>query len=166
MIADLVDALTRWLGTSAFANWFLDNGAWTWPLAEALHFIGLTLLIGSIGLIDLRVLGVGKGIPIAEMHKLVKFTIAGFVLNLCTGSMFITAMPDQYFLNRAFHFKLAFLTIAGLNVIAFYGTEFRRLKQLGPHEEAPLPARLMAGLSLACWIGVICAGRLLTFYRP
>lgn len=165
-MGDLIDALTRWLASSAFANWFLDNGAWTWPLAEALHFIGLTLLIGSIALIDLRILGVGKGIRIADLHRLVRFTLAGFALNLATGSMFVTAMPDQYFLNRAFHFKLAFLLLAGLNVLAFYGTQFRRLKQLGPHEEAPLPARLMAGLSLVCWIGVITAGRLLTFYRP
>jgi hypothetical protein len=162
----MIDALTRWLGGSAFAQWFLDNGAWTWPMAESLHFIGLTTLIGSIGLIDLRILGIGKGIRIADLHHLVKFTVAGFVLNVVTGSMFVTAMPDQYFLNRAFHFKVFFLTLAGLNVLAFYGSQFRRLKQLGPQEEAPLPARLMAGLSLVCWIGVITAGRLLTFYRP
>jgi hypothetical protein len=162
----MIDALTRWLESTAFSAWFLDNGAWTWPMAEALHFIGLTMLIGSIGLIDLRILGVGKGIRIVDLHKLVGFTVAGFALNLVTGSMFLTGQPDQYFLNRAFHFKLVFLTLAGLNVLLFYSTMFRRLKQLGPHDEAPLPARLMAGLSLACWIGVICAGRLLTFYRP
>lgn len=166
MVYDMIDALTRWLASTRLSNWFLDNGAWTWPMAESLHFIGLTMLIGSIGLIDLRVLGMGKGIRIADLHKLVKFTIAGFVLNVCTGSLFIIGQPDQYFLNRAFHFKLAFLTIAGLNVLAFYGSEFRRLKQLGPDDQAPLAARLMAGLSLVCWIGVICAGRLLTFYRP
>ena len=163
---DIIDALTRFLESTAFSAWFLDNGAWTWPLAESLHFIGLTMLIGSIGLIDLRVLGIGKGIRIADLHRLVRFTIAGFVLNVVTGSMFVTAMPDQYFLNRAFQFKVVFLTLAGLNVLVFYGSQFRRLKQLGPHEEAPLPARLMAGLSLACWIGVITAGRLLTFFRP
>jgi hypothetical protein len=163
---DFIDALTLWLQNTRFANWFLDHGAWTWPMAESLHFIGLTMLIGSIGIIDLRILGLGKGIRISDLHRFVRFTIGGFLLNLTTGSMFVTAMPDQYFLNRAFQFKLAFLTLAGLNVLAFYGSQFRRLKQLGPHEEAPLPARLMAGLSLVCWIGVITAGRLLTFYRP
>lgn len=161
-----IDSLTLWLENTAFAAWFLDNGAWTWPLAESLHFIGLTMLIGSIGLIDLRILGLGRGIPIASLHRFVRFTIAGFALNLVTGSMFVTAMPDQYFLNRAFQFKLVFLTLAGLNVLAFYTTQFRQLKQLGPQQEAPFPARLMAGLSLLCWIGVITAGRLLTFYRP
>ncbi len=162
----MIDALTHWLESTALSHWFLSNGAWTWPMAESLHFIGLTLLVGSIVMIDLRILGLGKGIRIADLHTLVRFTIAGFLLNVFTGSLFLIGQPDQYFLNRAFHFKLAFLAIAGLNVLVFYSAVFRRLKQLGPHDEAPLPARLMAGLSLLCWIGVICAGRLLTFYRP
>jgi hypothetical protein len=162
----MIDALTHWLENTWLSAAFLDNGAWSWPLAESLHFIGLTLLIGSIGLIDLRILGVGKGIRFADIHRLVVFTLAGFAINVVTGSLFITGTPDQYFLNRAFHFKLGFLLLAGLNVLAFYGSAFRQLKQLGPHEEAPLHARLMAGISLVCWIGVICAGRLLTFYRP
>lgn len=162
----MIESLTHWLASTALSSWFLDNGAWSWPLAESLHFIGLTTLVGSIGIIDLRILGVGKGIRIADLHKLVVFTVAGFALNVVTGSLFVIGQPDQYLLNRAFHFKLAFLAIAGLNVLVFYGTGFRRLKQLGPHDEAPFAARLMAGLSLACWIGVICAGRLLTFYRP
>lgn len=162
----MTDALTKWLESTWLSNAFLDAGAWSWPLAESVHFIGLCMLIGSIGLIDLRLLGVGKGIRFGDLHRLVSFTVAGFVLNVLSGSLFVIGQPDQYFLNKAFHFKLAFLTIAGLNVLAFYSTEFRRLQLLGPQDDAPVRARVMAGVSLACWIGVICAGRLLTFYRP
>jgi hypothetical protein len=162
----MIDALTRWLESTWLSDAFLDNGAWSWPLAESLHFIGLCMLIGSIGLIDLRILGMGKGIRIVDLHRFVVFTVAGFALNVVSGSMFLIGQPDQYFLNKAFHFKLAFLVIAGLNVLAFYGTQFRRLKLLGPDEEAPMPARAMAAISLICWIGVIVAGRMLTFFRP
>jgi hypothetical protein len=162
----MIDALPRWLESTWLSNAFLDNGAWSWPLSESLHFIGLCLLIGSIGLIDLRILGVGKGIRFADLHRFVIFTVAGFVINVLSGSMFLIGQPDQYFLNRAFHFKLVFLVIAGLNVLAFYSTQFQRLKLLGPDEEAPPAARVMAAVSLFCWIGVIVAGRLLTFYRP
>ena len=161
-----IDLLTRWLASTALSKWFMDNAPWTWPLAESLHFIGLTLLIGSIGLIDLRIIGLGKGIRVVDLHKLVKFAVAGFVLNLCTGSLFLIGRPDQYFLNHAFHFKLMFLTLAGLNVLAFYASQFQQLKHLGSGDDAPMPARWMAAVSLVCWIGVICAGRLLTFYRP
>ena len=162
----MIEALTRWLESTALSQAFLDNGAWSWPLSESLHFIGLTLLIGSIGLIDLRIMGLGKGIRMADLHRFVGFAVAGFAINAITGSLFITGQPDQYFLNRAFHFKLGFLLVAGINVLVFYSTAFRSLKLLGPEDTAPLPARVMAGISLLCWIGVICAGRLLTFYRP
>jgi len=162
----LIETLTRWLAGTWLSQTFLDHGAWAWPLAESLHFIGLTFLVGGISLIDLRILGVGKGIRIADLHKLVVFVVAGFVLNVLTGSLFVIGQPDQYFLNRAFHFKLFFLAVAGLNVLLFYGTTFRHLRTLGPDDSAPLPARCMAAVSLLCWIGVICAGRLLTFYRP
>lgn len=162
----MIEALTRWLESTTLSQAFLDNGAWSWPLSESLHFIGLTLLIGSIGLIDLRIMGLGKGIRIADLHRFVGFAVAGFAINAITGSLFITGQPDQYFLNRAFHFKLGFLLVAGINVLVFYSTAFRSLKLLGPEDTAPLRARVMAGISLLCWIGVICAGRLLTFYRP
>ena len=162
----MIEALTRWLQSTALSKAFLDNGAWAWPLSESLHFIGLTMLIGSIGLIDLRILGLARGIRISDIHRLVIFTVAGFGINVVTGSLFLIGMPDQYFLNAAFQFKLVFLTVAGLNVLLFYSTVFRQLKLLGPDDEAPAAAKCMAAVSLLCWIGVICAGRLLTFYRP
>ena len=84
-MADLIEDLTHWLAGTALSNWFLDNGTWTWPLAESLHFIGLTLLVGSIALIDLRIIGIGKGIRIADLHKLVGFAVAGFVFVVVVG---------------------------------------------------------------------------------
>jgi hypothetical protein len=162
----MIDALTHWLESTWLSHAFLRNGAWSWPLSESLHFIGLCMLIGSIGLIDLRLLGVGKGIRFVDLHRFVIFAVMGFALNVVSGSMFLVGQPDQYLLNRAFHFKVAFFVIAGLNVLAFYSTQFQRLKLLGPDDAAPGAARVMAAVSLFCWIGVIVAGRMLTFYRP
>ncbi|MDR0780120.1 MAG: hypothetical protein LBF16_05425 [Pseudomonadales bacterium] len=162
----MIDALTQWLKSTWLSKVFLHNGGWSWPLSETLHFIGLCMLIGSIGLIDLRLLGLGKGIRFLDLHRFVVFAVAGFALNVVSGSLFLIGEPDQYLLNHAFHFKVAFFVIAGGNVLAFYGTQFQRLKLLGPDDVAPLPARVMAAISLICWIGVIVAGRMLTFYRP
>jgi hypothetical protein len=68
--------------------------------------------------------------------------------------------------NPAFHLKVLSMMIAGINVAFFYTAMFRKLKDLGPGENAPLPARIVGGVSLACWLSVIACGRLLTFYRP
>src|SRR4029434_859942 len=86
----------------------LMRTAWAWPIAESLHFLGLSLLIGMIGAFDLRLLGVGKRIPIAAMHRFIPWGIAGFAINVCTGLLFVLTEPDQYIYNSSFHLKLVF----------------------------------------------------------
>jgi hypothetical protein len=139
---------------------------WAWPAAESLHFIGLSLLLGTIGLFDLRLLGVGRRIPIAAFHRLIPWGLFGFAINAATGLLFLMTEPDQYVYNPSFHFKLLFITVAGLNALAFYATSYRRIAAPDAPLDAPRVARAIAVLSLSMWIGVIIAGRLLTFHRP
>ena len=74
---------------------------------------------------------------------------------------------DQYLFNAAFRWKVIFITIAGLNVLFFYTRIFRRLESFtAEHHAPPIGARLVGGVSLAAWVGVMSAGRLLTFFRP
>jgi hypothetical protein len=155
-----------WVRSTALSAFVLKQGAWLWPLCETLHFLGLSLLIGTVGLFDLRVLGVAKGIPPAALHRLIPWGIAGFAVNLLTGVTFFSAFPEQYAYNTAFHWKLAFMTVAALNAAVFYTAAFREVRTLGAGAQAPLRARVITGVSLASWIGVLTCGRLLTFYRP
>jgi len=140
--------------------------AWGWPIAESLHFIGLSLLIGTVGLFDLRLLGVARRIPIAAMHRLIPWGLAGFGINALTGVCFLLAEPDQYVYNPSFHFKALFIVAAGMNALTFYLTSYRHVTADGAPDDAPLAAKVSAAVSLSLWIGVIIAGRLLTFYRP
>ena len=140
---------------------------WLWPLCETLHYLGLSILLGTVGLFDLRVLGLAKGIPIESIHRLIPWGIGGYVVNILTGIIFFVGHPDQYFYNNAFRLKALFMVVAGLNVLAFYGTSaFRELKKLGPDAETPFRAKIIAGTSLSMWVAVLICGRLLTFYRP
>lgn len=139
---------------------------WGWPICETLHFFGLSLLVGTVGMFDLRLLGVARRIPISALHRLIPWGVGGYVLNVATGSMFLVSAPDQYLYNAAFHLKMLFMAVAGLNVLAFYSTMFRKVKVLGAGADAPLAAKLIGGASLFLWTGIIIFGRLLTFYRP
>ena len=144
----------------------LMHTAWAWPIVESVHFLGLCMLIGCIGTFDLRLLGVGKRVPIAAMHRLIPFGILGFVINISSGVMFVLTEPDQYIYNPSFHIKLLFLAIAGLNAGMFYVSSYRQVFTAQASLNAPVRAKVIAAISLGAWITVIVAGRLITFYRP
>lgn len=140
--------------------------AWAWPLAESVHFIGLSLLIGSVGIFDLRLLGLAPRIPLAALHRLIPWGLLGFALNVTTGLLFLMTEPDQYILNPAFHFKMLFILFAGLNALMFYLTVGETALAPAVAVRAPRAAVVIGAISLSLWLCVIIAGRFLTFYRP
>ena len=155
------------------AVWSIDVGiydimysAWGWTIAEIVHFTGLCLLMGAVGMFDLRMIGLVRGISLPALHKLVPFGVLGFALSAMTGFMFVTSTPDQYLYNPAWQTKMALLAVAGLNMVVFYLTVGKRVKALGPDEEPPFAARVFAAISLLAWLGVIAAGRVITAFRP
>jgi Family of unknown function (DUF6644) len=158
-------ALIDWIRHTP-VSWFVLNYGWVWPISESVHFCGLTLMTGTVGLFDLRLLGVGRGISPRSLHRLLRFGVAGFALSVMTGTLFIAGTPEQYFYNAAFKVKVTCLFLIGCNVILFYSLEFERVVQLGPDDDAPLAAKWMAGASLVLLTCVMCAGRMLTFFRP
>jgi hypothetical protein len=113
------------------------------------------------------VLGLGKAMPPATLHKLIPLGIGGFVLNLLTGIWFFFGFPEQYFYNPSFQLLLTFVAIAGVNVAVFYLTDaFGEVKLMPGGGDAPIGAKLIAGTSLTAWVAVLICGRLITFYRP
>jgi hypothetical protein len=161
----LVEDFEMWARATDWGN-FARSSQWVWATTESIHFIGLSLLIGAVGLFDLRLMGMAKAIPVAAIHRLIPVGIVGYSTNLITGSLFLFGYPDQYLYNRAFQFKMFFMALAGLNILIFYSAAFRKTKEVGPGENASVQIRLIAGFSLFLWLAVLTCGRLLTFYRP
>ena len=154
-------------------GWAIDSGIfdlmysqWGWPVAEIVHFTGLCLLMGTVGMFDLRMMGLVRGPSLPALHRLVPFGVLGFLLSAGSGFLFVVTSPDQYLYNPAWQVKMALLAFAGLNMLLFYLTTSRRLKLLGPDDPPPLAARAFAAVSLASWLGVIMAGRVITAFRP
>ena len=151
---------STWL--SSFMNW----SPWAWPVAECLHFVGLSLLIGTVGVFDLRLLGLMKGLSPRLLHRLVPWGIAGFALSFVTGLLFFSGIPGMYIDNPAFKAKLVLLALAGLNVLVYDRVASRHVEALGPDDAMPLSARVLGACSLLLWVGVLFAGRLVAFYKP
>ena len=163
MVQVLLSA-SRWLHDTPL-GWAASGGwPWLWPACEALHFMGMALLIGAIGLLDARMLGLFKGLPIGALERLVPWGVLGFVINLVTGFVFFAGAPSQYTNNIAFGLKMLFVLLAGVNVSLFYFTGLsHRVDRLGAGEDAPIAAKLIAGASLFLWFGVLYWGRMLPF---
>jgi uncharacterized membrane protein len=147
--------LARSLGASVLA---LPYG---WPSLETLHFIGLSLLIGVILLIDLRMLGVMKDVAFPALHRLLPWAILGFGTNLVTGVLFFVASPEQYVGNIAFVWKMILVMLAGAN--ALYFTLFEEAWVLKPGDDAPFTAKAVAVSAIALWLGVLYCGSMLPF---
>jgi hypothetical protein len=156
------ESLAAYLRTTALSHWVVDT-PWAWPICEMLHFMGLALLIGIIGPLDLRLMGFMKSVPISALKSLVPWAVAGFVINLVTGVMFLTATPEQYLRNLSWWFKVLFLVIAGVNVLLFETTQRSRMLAMGPGEDTPAAFKVIGGVSLASWFMVLYWGRMLPF---
>ena len=149
---------------STHLSLFVVNRTWVWPTCEILHFIGLVLLIGNVGLLDVRLLGFVKELPVRSLNPLLRWGVLGFVINLSTGVLFFVGNPAQYATNVAFYFKLLFIVLAGLNVVVFYVIGIaRKIDALRPGEDAPASAKVIAALSLFLWFGVLYWGRMLPY---
>jgi uncharacterized membrane protein len=132
-----------------------------WPMLESLHFIGLSLLFGVVLAGNLRILGFMKNASFADVHRLLPWGVWGFVINSVTGMMFFAGAAGQYIDNPAFHLKVLFMLLAGANVL--YLTLFDEVWTLGPGDNAPMSAKLIAASQVFLWVGVIYFGRMLPY---
>jgi hypothetical protein len=148
-------ALARTVGS------FVTDTPWMWPTCETLHFVGLSLLCGVVFLVDLRVLGVMKGVSFASLHRLLPWAALGFGVNVTTGMLFFVGIPGQYIHNVAFYWKVALVMLAGANAVYF--TLFDEPWSLGPGEDAPLTAKIAAVSAMVLWVGVMYCGSMLPF---
>jgi len=150
--------------SSAVQHFVIDSSMWVWPILEDLHFIGLILIIGAFGALNIRILGFLKQVPVAPLHKFIPWGIGGFIVNIVTGMLFFMGMPGFYTPNVVFQIKMFTIMLAGANLLLFYCTSaFRSVEHLGPGEDAPVFAKVIAASSIILWIAAIVLGRYIPF---
>jgi hypothetical protein len=139
---------------------------WWWASMMVMHFVGLSLIIGVVGVINLRIMGFAKELPLEPLHRLLPLGMAGLAINVVTGMLAFIGMPTYYAADIAFWFKLGALMLLGLNAAVFYLTGvFHRVERLGPGEDASLSAKIVAASSLFLWFAVIISGRYIQHFE-
>ena len=161
--ADLaVPAFLDTLEQSGISHWLRESDSiFGFYFILTFHTIGLSLVVGPNAIIDLRLLGVARAIPLAPMKRWFGLMWFGLGLNVATGLLLVLAYPVKAFTNPDFYLKLTFI---GLAVWTLSRIRARVFADAGGNEAAMSNrARVLAVSSLVLWAGVIATGRLLAY---
>jgi len=158
----MTESLVQAIEGGAINTWVLST-YWLWPLLEIIHFIGLSLLLGSIMVVDLRLAGYLRQIDIKSTHRLLPWAAIGFAMNLVTGFLFFFGDPGRYSINIGFQIKMVLVLIAGLNVLLFAWKINPLIGEWDPYGDTPAFARAIGWVSLLTWTGVLLLGRLIPY---
>jgi hypothetical protein len=153
---------SSWLESTAISK-ALFGMSWLWPACESLHFIGLCVLIGGAGLLDLRLMGLFRGIAIRDVKAFMPWAIGGFVVNLITGVLFLIMQPHSYLSSGVWWSKVAFIGVAGLNAMFFETRLSKSALALSPDAAMPAALKTVGALSLFSWFAVLYCGRMLPY---
>ena len=134
---------------------------WWFPFLESIHVLAVGLVVGSILLVDLRLLGVtALAVPASRMtRELIPWTWGAFVIAVITGTGLFMTRASAYIENPAFQIKLIGLFLAGANMAWFQLKTFKDVDQWDTFVVTPPAARLAGVASLLLWVIVVFAGR-------
>jgi len=144
----------------------VSESLWLFPLIETIHIWGIILLVGTTGVLDLRLLGlILTNQRVSELHaRLIKWTWTGFTVMFVTGSFMFASEATKMYENGAFRFKMYLIILAGLNAMIFERVTFRNVSSWDASAKTPGLARMAACISLLAWVGVIAAGRWIAYW--
>jgi hypothetical protein len=162
----MVETISRFLTVAAMQT-FVNANDWVWPVCEMTHYVGMSLIVGIIGTLDLRILGLFKSIPIAALRPLVPWAVVAFIGNLLTGLIFVTGTSSGasfYIDNLSFQLKMmvVLLTFANLFIFRLSGLE-RAVYATPAGASAPAAAKAVAAFSIVAWVLIIFFGRMLMY---
>lgn len=156
--------LTAALESSRLAT-AIRNSLYLFPLIESVHVIGLTLVFGTIAIIDLRLLGLASTRRpfTAIASDVLRWTWLAFAITVATGLLMFVTSAGTYYQNPYFRGKMVLLLLSGVNMLAFELTARRSVQRWDQHLAGPTAGRVVATVSLALWISVIVLGRWVGF---
>ncbi len=142
----------------------MRQSLWLYPIVEIVHLTGIALLVGSIVMLDLRLLGLSNSLPLRRLAShILPWTAASFLLIVPSGLAMFVAHASDFIASPVFVLKMCLLLTAGANAAVFHAGVFRGAAEWDVNRKPPAAARLSAALSLLLWVSVIACGRLLAY---
>ena len=143
----------------------IQQSGWLFPTIETVHVIALTLVVGSISVLDLRLLQVvSRDRAVTELTaEVLPWTWTSFLVAMISGSLMFSSKAPIYAANWPFRVKLMLMACAGINMLLFHVVTYRTVHHWNTAPHTPLAAKIAGTLSLLFWIGVVACGRWIGF---
>ncbi|MGA3158743.1 MAG: DUF6644 family protein [Steroidobacteraceae bacterium] len=143
----------------------IHRGEWLFPIIEIVHVCALSLVVGSILMMDLRLLGLAsRHNAVSRLSsEMLPWTWTAFALAALSGSLLFMSRAEVYWFNVQFRCKFALIVLAGINMLVFHLGIYRRVAGWDNQLPPPKAARAAGGLSILLWIGVVFFGRWIGF---
>ena len=159
-------AFAAWMQASALGHVMRESGPWTYAIVNLAHVLGIATLFGSILVLDLRLIGIGRRVPLAPLTaSIVPVAATGLAIAAATGVGLLATKATEYVGNPFFLVKFPAIVLGLVNALAL-----RRTRAWRAHAERDLTAgeqRTLAwlgGASLLCWLTAIVAGRMIAYW--
>lgn len=158
-----VIAILKTLESLAIAD-YVRSAPWAYPILETIHMFGLGLVFGGIFLFDLRLLGVGRALPLKSLaDHILPWVWFGFLLNLVSGMLLFLSDAVTFGLNLAFQAKLVLLVVTGVFVFWFQRAVYPKLSARDQSASGPPAMKVLAIVSISLWLAIITAGRMIAY---
>ena len=157
-------SVAKWLEATVPAQ-AISQSAWMFPAAETIHVIAIALVVGSITVLDLRLLGISwNRRPITEIAgEVLPWTWISFSVAAVAGVVMFVSAAGKYIVDLPFQLKFVLMFLAAVNMAVFHRFTYPGVAQWDRNVSPPRAAKIAAALSLVFWIGVVTCGRLVSF---
>lgn len=134
----------------------LKSHAWAYPMLEVVHILGISLLIGNLVLLELRVFGRGVNLPVRDLARLgLSLVVVGFCMAAASGLLMFASQAEELLTNQAFKLKMLLLTLAASNAAWFHGR--------GSLVKLDMLAKVLMLVSTLLWILIVTCGRWIAY---
>lgn len=160
----MLEGALQWIQNTSVAV-AIGESTWLFPTIESIHVLAITLVVGTIAVIDLRLINLaGSGHALSELlAEILPVTWVCFLTALISGGLLFSSHAIKYFHNTPFQLKMLFVLLAGLNMLVFHVFGMRRVRDWDLAPRVPRHAMVAGTLSLIFWVSVVACGRWIGF---
>jgi hypothetical protein len=159
--------LLAWLHDTSFST-LMRESVWAEPIVETIHVLTLSVFLGFVLLLDLRLLDLAmRRRPVSQLlRELGPGLFGGFAVMVVTGLLLFSGDPVAFYGTLFFKMKMIMLVLAGVNVLVFNAILGRRLAEWDCGARTPWGAKAAGAVSLVLWVAIVACGRGIAYALP